>query len=247
ARSQQREIVPKSLNDLYKQYLLYSKTIHKPSTTRGIEQSFKFFKEFIGNPKINDITTAKLNDYIQYRISNHSIYQARKDLINLRRFFHKLEIDEFIQINPCRKIQGVRIPDKSPIFFTKEEFSKLIEIVKEDDMKDLYIFAVNTGLRLDEIRYLKKDNINSRNLTLNNHSNLTKTDKVRSVPLNSTAYSIILKRLSYDRNYLFTYRGFMLSKRTATQKLKIYTTELGFNRKLNFHSFRHTFASWLVQ
>lgn len=44
------------------------------------------------------------------------------------------------------------------MFFTKEEFSKLIKNVKEDDMKDLYIFTLNTGLRLDKMRYLKKDN-----------------------------------------------------------------------------------------
>ena len=30
-------------------------------------------------------------------------------------------------------------------------------------------------------------------------------------------------------------------------KLKKYVTEIGLDGKLHFHSFRHTFASWLVQ
>lgn len=247
SKLQDQNLISKRLKELKQQYISYSKTYHKSNTTKAIELTFRFFDEYIGNPFVKDITTAKLNEYFQYRISNHSIYQARKDLINLRRFFQKLEEDGNILINPCRKIKGIRIPEKSPVFFSKVEFNRLMEIVKEEDLIDLYIFAVNTGLRLNEIRYLKRDNIESNNVFLHNHSKLTKNSKVRSVPLNQTAYKIVLKRISQNKNYLFTYRGFQLGERTATQKLKQYTTELGLNSKLNFHSFRHTFASWLVQ
>lgn len=239
--------IPKKYSEYVKQFISYSKSIHKPNTTKAIQLTFRFFNEFIGNPYLIDITSSKINEYLQQRIINHSIYQARKDLIHLKRFFHKAEIDEYIKINPCRNIKGIRIPEKQPLFYTREEFEKLIKIVKEEDLKDLYTFAVYTGLRLDEIRYLKLDNIQSQNIILHNQSKLTKTDKVRSVPLNKKAYSIVLKRMETAREYLFTYRGFKLGKRTATQKLKVYIKLLGINPKLNFHSFRHTFASWLVQ
>ncbi|MCB0747209.1 MAG: site-specific integrase, partial [Ignavibacteriae bacterium] len=157
--------------------------------------------------------------------------------------------DEYIEKNPCKFIK-VRIPEKTPKFFTKEDFDKFIKAVDNEDLKDLYIFAVNTGLRLGELRNLTWSNVIDSKIVLDNHSHLTKTDKVRVIPLNKIAQTIFNKRFDTNKvktKYMFTFRGFKLTEDNATHKLKKYIMKVGINEKLNFHSLRHTFASWLVQ
>lgn len=76
----------------------------------------------------------------------------------------------------------------------------------------------------------------------------TKTRKRRIVPLNEDAYRILLSRkLLSDNEYVFSNKGQLLDANFITHKLKKYVRLLGLDDRLNLHSLRHTFATWLVQ
>ncbi len=65
-------------------------------------------------------------DFIEYRIKNPSIYQARKDLINLSSAFNWAIQKEFLISNPCNSVKRIKPPQKLPVFFSESEFEKLI-------------------------------------------------------------------------------------------------------------------------
>lgn len=138
------------------------------------------------------------------------------------------------------------------MFYSIEDFNKLINAIDERDLKDLTIFAVNTGLRQGELITLewRQINIDEKTLILDNRTHLTKAKKVRTVPLNNNAVNILLERFkekSDKHNYVFSYKGNMINQDYLSRYYKKFILAAGLNPKLNFHSLRHTFASWLVQ
>ena|SRR3990172_7971460 len=76
----------------------------------------------------------------------------------------------------------------------------------------------------------------------------TKTGKRRSVPMNQTVYQLLWnKSLGSNGEYVFMYQGFKMRPDLVTHKFRYCIRKAGLNRKIHFHSLRHTFATWLVQ
>lgn len=217
---------------------------HKAKTLKTYKNTFRFVKLYMQNKNISEIVKSDISEYINKRIEKHSVYQARIDLIVLRRVFNSAIEDNLIQTNPCKFVK-VKIPQKLPLFFTKDEFNKLLDVTTNYDFKDLIIFAANTGMRLNELINLKFENIKNNTVVLDNVNFRTKTDKSRIIPLNNTAQKIISSRTIQE--FIFTYRGNKWSLDYPSKLLKKEVLKLGLNDKLNFHSLRHSFASWLVQ
>lgn len=113
---------------------------------------------------------------------------------------------------------------------------------------DITLFALNTGLRANEIFSLKPSsvNISSRLLTVFD----TKNSYTRIIPLNDIALRIAQKYLLFNFPFLFSKNKISRVSLIFNQAVE----EVGLNRniidkreKIVFHSLRHTFASWLVQ
>jgi len=86
-------------------------------------------------------------------------------------------------------------------------------------------------------------------LILDNRNHITKSKKIRSIPLNKTAVEVLLRRKesnSYNQK-IFIHKGRELIPKRVQNNFRKFIKETGLNPKLNFHSLRHTFASWLVQ
>ena len=122
--------------------------------------------------------------------------------------------------------------------------------IEEQDIKDLVVFAVQTGLRQMELITLEWRQINfkDRILILDNRNNLTKSKKIRTVPLSIKATQILISRdLPKQSELVFTLEGGRITQKFISKKFKSYVIKSKINTDLNFHSLRHTFASWLVQ
>lgn len=186
-----------TLREFVKEFILYSQLVHSKSTTRDFESTFRYFLKFFGfTTFLKNITNQDIQKYIHYRLENSSIYQARKDLINLKSAFNRAVEIGMTRYNPTAGIKAIRRPERLPLFYTEEEYQKLISVIDNPDIKDLVIFAVNTGLRQKELINLEWRNINlkTNTLTLDNNNFVTKTKRVRSIPLNKSAQEIVNKR-----------------------------------------------------
>lgn len=240
---------PISLKDFTFEFLKYSETIHSQNTSKVFKVTFNYLTKFFGNPQLTEITTSRLNEYFTNRIKE-TVFPARKDLINISSAFTYAVKQGYLQENPCHSFKRFKIPEKQPLFFNELQFDLLMNTIKEQDIKDLVVFAVQTGLRQMELLTLEWRQINfkDRILILDNRNNLTKSKKIRTVPLSVKATQILISReLSKQSELVFTLEGERITQKFISKKFKSYVIKSKINPDLTFHSLRHTFASWLVQ
>lgn len=244
------KLVPVALSDFKKEFLSYSQSIHTPKTTKGIKLSFNFLEAFFGNTTLPELNKSNLTDYFQQRISNASIYQARKDRINLSSAFSYAVERKYLSSNPIKEIKPFKIPEKQPLFLSEAEFQILLNATPDKDLRDLFIVAVNTGLRQMEILTLTWQQINFREniVLLDNQQHLTKSKKVASVPLNLKCLQVLTEReLNKKSEYVFTYQNKPMQPDFISHQFKKIVRSARLNDSFSFHTLRHTFASWLVQ
>ena len=239
-----------SLSSFSKLFLSYSKSVHTPKTHKGYERTLSYLEKYLGEISLSEINYSQMSAYFEQRINSSSVYQVRNDLICINSFFNRAIAEGFILSNPCKDIKRFRIPQKQPLFFSELEFDLLLNKVIESDLKDLFVFAIQTGLRQMELLTLEWSQINfkDRFLILDNREHLTKSKKIRTVPLSLKALQILTEReRTKTGNLVFTFEGKPIIQDFISRKFKSYVIESKINPKLKFHSLRHTFASWLVQ
>ena len=232
------------------EFINYSQTIHTAKTVKAYNQSLSFLGKYFGEILISDITNRQMIKYFENRIKESSIYQARKDLICFSSCFNYAVKQKYFLENPCKGIKRFKIPEKQPLFFSEIDFELLVRVIDNPDIKDLVNFAVNTGLRQMELLTLTWNQINFKDkfLLLDNQQHITKSKKVRSIPLNIKALQIMNERqISKTNDLIFTFNSKSLTPDYISRKFKYYVIKAGLNPKLTLHSLRSTFASWLIQ
>lgn len=246
----EHKVEPILLKDFINKFLLYSANRHTYKTSKGHKTSLMMLKEYFGNVPLTDLTHTKMKDYIERRLRKTSHYAARRDLINLSSSFNKAVEDNYLLENPFKNIKRIKIPEKQPNFFSKEEYDKLLEGIEDKGFRLLVEIAANTGLRSMELLTLEWNQVNleERFITLNNHKHITKGKRVRTIPLNNRAMQVLCELvLVHKGNFVFNNDGLPLRQDYVTKKFKKYVKNAKVNPQLNFHSLRHSFASWLVQ
>ncbi|HPO56961.1 MAG TPA: hypothetical protein PKY46_13270, partial [Ignavibacteriaceae bacterium] len=94
-----------TLKELIFQFLKHSEITHTVKTQKVLKGTYKFLQSSI-NPEtpINQITTNELRQYLETRLRDSSVYQARIDRINLSSLFSYALDCELIEFNPITKI-----------------------------------------------------------------------------------------------------------------------------------------------
>ncbi len=243
------ESAPISLKAFVEQYLEYSETVHTEKTTRAFRVTFRMLEKWFADVPLSEIATRELDRYFADRIRESSAYAARKDYINLNSAFNKALRDGQLTENPCKGIGRIRIPEKLPLFLSREEFQVLLTAIDNEEIRELVIFAANTGCRQGEIINLRWDEVDLKGcrMTLGNREHVTKSKRVRSIPLNKLALEVLEKRRDKSANeFVFTLDGVPVDPTKLSKRFKKYVKKAKLNEDLHFHSLRHSFASWLV-
>ena len=244
------KLKPVSLKEYCELFTYYSRNIHTPKTHRGYKQALKNLIKHFGDVMLKDVIHSELIAYFEKRVNESSIYQAKNDLICFSSFFNRAIAEDYLNTNPCKGIKRFRIPQKQPLFYSQIDFELLLKAIDDNDIKDLVQFAVNTGLRQGELLNLKWNQIDykQQTLILDNAEHLTKSKKVRAIPLTIKVLQILTERERSKRSdFIFTRNGMPIQQDFISHRFKEYVIKAGINPKLNFHSLRHTFASWLIQ
>lgn len=254
----QREIEDKEVNKqqititlskFQLQFLRNAERTKSFKTVKVYRTTLNFLQSFLGNINIDTISNSDVKKYLDNRLTTSSIFSARKDLINLKAFFRYAIEENYLSVNPCTGIKMYKTPEKQPLYFSKEGFTKLLGVIDNQEFKNLVLLAANTGLRQMELVNLRWTQIDLklRNIILDQRTHITKSKKIRSVPINEKIYPILLTMQSQATSErLFSFTG----KNTdvlISQKFKSYVLKAELNPSLHFHSLRHSFASWLVQ
>lgn len=209
-------------------------------------------KRIWGNVPLQALTPRHLDRYKTERLSeNVAPVTVNIELRTLKAAMNTAIRWKQLELNPFAQIRAVRVPDAPPTYFSKLDFQKLLNLISEEWLKEILLFAVLTGMRRGEILNLRWQDVDLQRRIIFIQSNptfKTKQGKRRVVPMNDIL-QIMLKRKSERSTgeYIFHLRGRKINDDHASKKLKKYVRAIGLNGKLHFHSLRHTFASWLVQ
>lgn len=97
-------------------YLKFSENYHRPKTQNMLKIIFEQFKEYLGNPILNEINSQDC-ELFNHKKTNVSKHTAQKYLAYLRAAFNKAIVQGFIIENPFRKVRNFKIPERLPNFF----------------------------------------------------------------------------------------------------------------------------------
>ncbi len=99
------EVIPITLKSFRFQFLKHSEFVHTEKTTKTFKTTFKYFQNYIGDTQLESINEKMILNYIDWRLNNSSIYQARKDIINLSSCFNWGIEQGYLLFNPCKNVK----------------------------------------------------------------------------------------------------------------------------------------------
>lgn len=214
------------------------------------------FLEFIpGNRALNTIER-KDAENLMMKISKSAPLGCYNYLKVYRTIFNVFVDWNYISSNPFLKVKLPKRQKDEPVVFTEEQITIVCERLSakgKDVIADMVLFAVETGLRLDEENNLRWSDVDFRNrvITIGNKLYKTKSKKVRRIPFNERMERILLrnsnrqlKKSKILREFVFVQsNGKQYRKDTVSKSLKKVIKEAGLPDELHWHCLRATAAT----
>jgi len=244
------KVIPISLEKFFFEYLKYSEGIHTTKSTQTIRSAVNSYLKYFGTIQLSELSRKSISEYLQYRTNKVSPYVVKREIAYLSGMFNWGITWRYMNENLTKGIKKPKLPEKQPLFFSETDFEILLRTIDNQDIKDPAIFAISTGLRQMELLTLRWSQINFKQhtLILDNRNHITKSKKVRSIPLNLKAMQVLTQRqICSSTDFVFTYNSVPIKQDFISKKFKKYVIKSGLNPKLTFHSLRASFGSWLVQ
>ena len=140
------------------------------------------------------------------------------------------------------KMQCIKIPETTPIFFSKEDFQRFMDAVGNHWMKDSFLFAVMTGMRRGEVLNLKWSDVNweRKQLTIGSDGE-TKNRTARRVDFNpplEAHLEAMRTRRAPDSDWIFP------SPQRGDRDIRV--REAAELPAFGFHDCRHFLCSYCV-
>ncbi len=207
-----------------------------------------------------DATKASSKDIIAYleTFKTKSKRTQARVLSSLKSFYKWLILESYIKENPCDKVDAPKIGRYIPVVLSVEEVVSILESVSltsPQGLRDRAILEVlyGCGLRVSEAINLKISDIFFEDAFLRV---MGKGSKQRLVPLGEPAidalYSYLAVRQDFgpsvSEEYLFLNKhGTRLSRISVFNMIKKQCLEAGIRKEISPHTFRHSFATHLVE
>ena len=179
----------------------------------------------------------------------------------IRAFFKYLILEDLIKDDPSDLLEGPRLRRKIPDVLSQDEISSIIEAVdlshpqghrNRSMLETLYA----CGLRVSELVNLR---LSQYFPDIGLIRVIGKNDKERIIPIGETAIKFIEYYVQHDRSRLpkiarghedYIYlnrRGKQLSRVMVFMIIRDLSDKIGLQKKVSPHTFRHSFATHLVE
>lgn len=246
---------------LYVRYLRLERNL-SPNTIEAYRNDLAHLEAFMmrNDLKLENVTLEQLHTFAaslhEYGITPRS--QARV-LSGVRSFFRFLVLDGVVESDPTELLEWPSLPEHLPVVLTLEEIDRIedsIDLSKAEGARNRAIIEVlfSCGLRVSELVNMKLSDLYLEDRVLLVRG---KGNKERLVPVSSKAIAD-LKRWFFDRNlmkikpgeddYVFlNRRGAHLTRTMILIMVKRQAEEAGIKKTISPHTFRHSFATALLQ
>ncbi|MDP3352508.1 MAG: site-specific tyrosine recombinase XerD [Flavobacteriaceae bacterium] len=247
----------------YQSYLKIEKGLSKNSIesyTRDVQKLMRFLADNESPIDPTQIDGEEIQFFI-YEVSKELNARSQSRLISgLRSFFDYLIAEKYRTINPTELIEMPRLGRKLPEVLSEVEIDQIIKTIdlshpQGERNRALLETLYGSGLRVTELITLKISDLFFENGFIKVHG---KGNKERYIPINELNQKYIeiyikdirvhIPRVKGFEDTLFLNRnGKQLSRNMIFIILKDLAQKAGIKKKISPHTFRHSFATHLLE
>ena len=228
---------------------------------RDVRKLESFTISELDNLSPENITYENLQEYI-YQLSKNKISersQARA-ISSIKAFFKFLLEDDYRTDNPAALLEGPKLGLYLPDTLSEEDINRIIACIDNSTdigkrNKCILEVLYGCGLRVSELIDLKISNINFKESYIMVEG---KGEKTRLVPLANTTAEFIRSYIhtvrnktkinkKYEDTLFLNSRGTNMSRVIVFIIIKELTQKAGISKSISPHTFRHSFATHLLQ
>ncbi len=228
---------------------------------RDVRKLESFTISELDNLSPQNITYENLQEYI-YQLSKNKISersQARA-ISSIKAFFKFLLEDDYRTDNPATLLEGPKLGLYLPDTLSEEDINRIITCIDNSTdigkrNKCILEVLYGCGLRVSELIDLKISNINFKEIYIMVEG---KGEKTRLVPLANTTAEFIRSYINtvrnktkinkkYEDTLFINSRGTNMSRVIVFIIIKELTQKAGISKSISPHTFRHSFATHLLQ
>lgn len=246
------------------EYILFL-TVEKGLSATTIEayhtdlRQYQAFMESETLPEINDIHTDTIIKFLKQLTDEGKSTKTISRMQSTIKNFHQFLVAERVMThNPTVKLTSIKQEKLIPEYLTVSEMNKLLETpdTTESGVRDKLIMEVlyACGLRVTELVELSLDDLN---LDMGFIRVRGKGNKERIVPVTDFVSRMIedyirstrltlLKDINTDQLFL-TNRGRGFTRQGLWKMIKKYALLSGIHKTITPHTFRHSFATHLIE
>lgn len=238
-----------SLSSFRDEYVDYINKSHSKKYLISVKLSFKQLINHL-QKDIYLIALSKANaEKFLINVFVKSNYAAYLYLKTLKAAMYKGITWGYIEMNPFKGIMLPKIPKNFPVFISVDELNNLHALTQHQDLKDIFLLAFYTGMRLSELINLQWSAVDFAVNTItvkNSKTFITKNKSDRVIPMHERV-SETLNMRKKNSNYVFTKNGCLYKQDYISKKFKEIVRKSELPECVHFHSLRHSFGSNLVQ
>ncbi len=248
----------------FQAYLKLEKSLSDNSIeaySRDIEKLYQYSDLQLVKLKPELITLTNLREFINWINELGMIPSSQARILSgIKAFYKYLLTEDIIKSDPSELLESPKVRRKLPDTLSYEEINKIIaalDLSKPEGMRNKAILETlyGSGLRVSELTELKLSNLY---LDIEFIKVTGKGNKERLVPIGSEAIKALkiwienvrvhnpIKRGEEDYVFL-NRRGTRLSRQIIFLTIKGLAETIGLKKKISPHTFRHSFATHLVE
>ncbi len=220
-----------------------------------------FLEEEMNNKPMEQIVLADLKEFITYiNQTELGAYSQARIISGIKAFFRYMLIEQIIDSDPSELLESPKLGRKLPDILSPEEVEMIIDAVdlsqpEGERNKAILETLYGCGLRVSELINLKISDLHFREGIIKVTG---KGNKQRLVPIGGAAKKQILiykdqvrvhmpiEKHSEDILFL-NRRGKKMTRQMVFIIIKNLAEKIGLKKTISPHTFRHSFATHLVQ
>ncbi len=247
----------------FENFLKFERNLSKNTVTNYI-YDLKKLNNFLEQNKItaepSNINVDIIREFLYHESKKIKSRTQGRLISSLNTFFGFLVIENKIISNPIKKVSYPKNKYIIPEILSLDEIDKIIfqaslNSTNGERNKAIFELMYSCGLRVSELINLKISNLFFKESLI---KVLGKGNKYRFVPISKIARELVLFYIEnircnvkikkgYDDSLFLNNRGMKLSRVMVFLILKKITNELGIKKNISPHTFRHSFATHMIQ
>lgn len=230
-------------------------------TIKAYSIDLRQYSSFAGNSWTDKET---LNEYIKFLNQTFAPRSVKRKLASVRVFFHDLEYNEILMVNPFSKLHvRIQSPQQLPRVIPTPIIHDLLQSAydahsagKKEALRDIVVLELlfSTGLRVSELCALSRETFlltgDGLRLLVYGKGRKERVIQITTpelVTLLETYYQKYSSMIQEQGAILYNRQGRPLSPQSVRRIIRKYLKRIGQPGDVTPHMFRHTFATSLLE